>query len=91
MAAGGAGKSLYAFSAPDSYEGAVDNVASVAGYSNQAGGTEVKETVTWSRVRYTGYGLLVVNVAPPAFGKATMVVRALNENGVELDNFTLSR
>ena len=91
VAAGGAGKSLYAFSAPDSYEGAVDNVASVAGYSNQAGGTEVKETVTWSRVRYTGYGLLVVNVAPPAFGKATMVVRALNENGVELDNFTLSR
>ena len=47
--------------------------------------------MTWSRVRYTGYGLLVVDVAPPAFGKATMVVRALNENGVELDNFTLSR
>jgi Calcineurin-like phosphoesterase/Purple acid Phosphatase, N-terminal domain len=91
VAAGGAGKSLYAFSAPDSYEGAVDNVATVAGYSNQAGGTEVPETVAWSRVRYTGYGLLVVNVAAPVFGKATMVVRALNENGVELDNFTLSR
>ena len=69
VAAGGAGKSLYAFSAPDSYEGAVDNVASVAGYSNQPGGTEVKETVTWSRVRYTGYGLLVVDVSPPAFGR----------------------
>lgn len=57
----------------------------------QPGGIEVPETVTWSRVRYTGYGLLVVNVAAPVFGKATMVVRALNENGVELDNFTLSR
>jgi hypothetical protein len=91
VAAGGAGKSLYAFTAADSYEGAVNNVASVSSYINEAGSTEVKETVAWSRVRYTGYGLLVVDVAPPAFGKATMLVRAINENGTEIDNFTLSR
>jgi hypothetical protein len=88
---GGAGKRLYAFSAADSYEGAIDNVASVSGYVNEAGSTEVKETVTWSQLRYTGYCLLVVDVAPSIFGKSTMLVRVLNENGAEIDRFTLLR
>jgi hypothetical protein len=62
---GGAGKSLYSFSAPDSYEGQRRQRASVsASYVNEAGGTEVPETVTWSRVRYTGYCPLVVDVTP---------------------------
>jgi hypothetical protein len=51
VAAGGAGASLYAFSAPDSYEGAVNNVASVGSYVNQSGGAQVPESVAWSRVR----------------------------------------
>jgi hypothetical protein len=63
----------------------------VNGYVNEAGSTEVPETVAWSRVRYTGYGLLVVDVAPPAWGNATMLLRAVNENGTEIDRFTLSR
>jgi hypothetical protein len=37
------------------------------------------------------YGLLVVDVTPPAWGRATMLVRAVNENGTEIDRFTLSR
>ncbi len=88
---GSAGKSLYAFGAPDSYEGAVDNVALVASYINESGGTEVTETVAWSRVRYTGYALVVVDVTPSVFGSATMLVRGLNESGAEVDSFTLSR
>ena len=88
---GGAGKSLYAFGVPDSYEAAVDNVASVASYINESGGMEVPETVAWSRVRYTGYCLLVVDVTPSVFGSATMLVRGLNESGAEIDTFTLSR
>jgi hypothetical protein len=91
VAAGGAGKSLYAFSAPDSYEHHVDNVASVASYVNEAGGTEVDETVHWSRVRYTGYNLMVVDVAPPSLGWTRMDVRTLNGSGVEIDRFTLAR
>jgi 3',5'-cyclic AMP phosphodiesterase CpdA len=92
VAAGGAGASLYAFSVPDSYEGTVNNVASVGSYVNQSGGTQVPENVAWSRVRYTGYGLLVVDVTPPFFGgRTTMQVRALNESGTEVDRFTLSR
>ena len=87
---GGAGKSLYVFGVPDSYEEAVDNVASVASYINESGETEVPETVTWSRVRYTGYCLLVVDVTPSVFGSATMLVRGLNESGAEIDTFALS-
>jgi hypothetical protein len=92
VACGGAGKSLYSFSAPDSYEGSLDNVASVTSFVNESGGTEVPETVAWSRVRYTGYSLLVVDVTPPTFGQpATLLVRGLNEAGAEVDRFTLSR
>ena len=32
---------------------------------------------------------MVVDVTPSAFGSATMLVRGLNENGAEIDRFTL--
>jgi len=89
---GSAGKSLYSFTAPDSYEGNVDNVASVTTYVNETGATEVSETVGWSQVRYTGYALVVVDVTPPNFGQSTtLLVRALNENGIEIDRVSLVR
>ena len=67
-------------------------MASVSAYVNEAGGTEVPETVTWSQVRYTGYCLLVVQVTPPRFGgPTTLLVRGLNEGGTEIDRFTLAR
>jgi hypothetical protein len=89
---GGAGKSLYAFSAADSYEGDVAAVSSVSAFVNEAGGTTTTETVNWSRVRYTGYCLLVGQVTPPDFrGSTTLVLRGLDEQGNELDRITLSR
>ena len=89
---GGAGKSLYAFSAADSYEGDVANLASVSTYVNEPGGTTTAETVTWSRVRYTGYCLLVGQVTPPdSRGSTTLVLRGLDEQGTEVDRITLSR
>jgi hypothetical protein len=92
VCAGAAGESLYSFSAPDSYEGDINNVTSVSGFVNEPGSTTDPETVTWSRVRYTGYCLLVVSVEPSSWkGTTSMVVRGLNENGVELDRFTLTR
>jgi hypothetical protein len=73
-------------------EGNVNNVASVASYVNEAGSTEVKATVTWSRVRYTGYNQLVVKVTPRSFATpSTLQVRALSGSGSAVDNFTLSR
>ena len=64
----------------------------MSGFVNEPGSTTDPETVTWSRVRYTGYCLLVVSVEPSSWkGTTSMVVRGLNENGVELDRFTLTR
>jgi hypothetical protein len=92
VVAGGAGESLYAFDAPDSYRGDVDNDRSISSYVNEKSG-EVDQTVTWSEVRYTGYNLLVIDSAPANFrgGTSTLAVRGLNEDGQELDNFTLAR
>jgi hypothetical protein len=92
VTAGGAGKSLYSFPVADSYEGNIDNVASVPTFVNESGGTTENETVTWSQVRYTGYEILVVDVTPPGYGgTTTMLVRAVNEYGTEVDRVTLAR
>jgi hypothetical protein len=98
VCAGAGGESLYAFSTPDSYEGAIDNVSSEATFVNEYDSTTktsytVSETVTWSRIRYTGYNLLVVD-STPGFGPnspSTLLVRGLDEYGAELDRFTLVR
>jgi 3',5'-cyclic AMP phosphodiesterase CpdA len=92
ITAGGGGESLYQFSGPDSYEGAVSNVRSVAGYVNAADGTQVPETVNWSRVRYTGYCLLVVDSEPAdKHGTSKLIVRGLSETGAEVDRIVLAR
>jgi hypothetical protein len=92
IAAGGGGVSLYKFSAADSYEGHVNNVASITSFVNEAGGTTVNETVAWSRVRYTGYCLLVIDSKPGhGGGTSTLLVRGLAEDGTELDRVTLAR
>ncbi len=93
IAAGGAGESLYNFSAPDSYEGHVHNVPSVSSFVNEPGGTTSKETVTWSRVRFTGYCLLVMDSEPGSQpGAASRLrVRGLAEDGSELDRVDLVR
>jgi hypothetical protein len=93
ITAGAGGVSLYDFSAPDSYAGHVNNVASVTSFVNEPGGTTTNETVTWSRVRYTGYCLLVVDSEPgwrPG-APSKLIVRGLAEDGTELDQVTLTR
>jgi hypothetical protein len=88
---GGAGESLHAFSAADSYEGSVDDVTGIAAYINEAGG-KVNETVGWSRVRYTGYCILRIDSEPaPRGGTSTRVVRGLDETGTEIDRVVLAR
>ena len=54
------------------------------------GGVPVK--VTWSRVRYRGYGLIAVDVTPKTGSvPAQMKVRALTETGALVDEFTIRR
>ncbi|WP_406330231.1 purple acid phosphatase family protein [Streptomyces sp. NBC_00203] len=91
VTAGAAGRSLYAFTAPQSYEGNENEVESVASFINQKDGKQ-SETVTWSRVRYLNYSFLRVDVAPAVKGRmATLTVRGIAETGAEVDRFTVAR
>ena len=91
VTAGAGGTSLYKFGVADSYEGAINNNSAIASYVNVDGGTAT-ETVAWSRIRYTGYCLLVVESTPAhRHGTSTLRVRGLTNTGVELDSFTLAR
>ncbi|MHA7962238.1 purple acid phosphatase family protein [Streptomyces sp. L500] len=89
VTAGGAGKSLYDFPVPDSYEGHVKDVDSVASYHWAKGRVKAKETVEWSRVRYTGYSFLAVEAEPGRHPRLT--VTALAESGARVDRFEVTR
>jgi Calcineurin-like phosphoesterase len=90
---GAGGTSLYSFPVADSYEGNLSSIDAVPTYVNSPGGVQTKETVSWSRVRYTGYILLVVDSEPAARSgrPSKLTIRAINEFGTEIDNFVLSR
>ncbi|WP_155054799.1 purple acid phosphatase family protein [Streptomyces blattellae] len=91
VTAGAAGRSLYAFSAPDSYEGHPHEVDSVASFVNTEDG-KVDETVAWSRVRYLDYSFLRVDVEPAARGRyARLKVSGIAETGDRIDHFTVAR
>ena len=98
ITAGGAGKSLYSFSASDSYEGNIDtSTAPVPTFINEYDPTTkvtstTTENVTWSRIRYTGYCLLVIDSQPGwSAGTSKLRIRGLDEAGVELDRIELVR
>ena len=92
VVAGSSGNSLYQFPVADSYENDVDNVAPFASWVRNSAGGQTPETVDWSRVRYTGYALLAVDVKPGRYGRpAQLVLRAVNEYGAEVDKLTIER
>ncbi|MFK4105538.1 fibronectin type III domain-containing protein [Streptomyces sp. NPDC019531] len=91
VTAGAAGRSLYAFSAPDSYEGHLNERDSVASFVNTKDG-KVNETVAWSRVRYLNYSFLRVDVEPAPRGHyARLKVSGIAETGDRIDHFTVAR
>ncbi|MET9081998.1 metallophosphoesterase family protein [Streptomyces sp. NPDC004237] len=91
VTAGAAGRSLYAFTAPDSYEGHLNEVDSVASFINTKDG-KVNETVAWSRVRYLNYSFLRVDVEPASRGRyAKLNVSGIAETGDRIDHFTVAR
>ncbi|WP_433359505.1 purple acid phosphatase family protein [Actinoplanes sp. CA-142083] len=92
VTAGAAGRSLYNFAVPDSYAGHVNDVDEVPSYVWASGGVKVTENVTWSRVRYTGYSFLAVDVLPADEGRTTsLTLRALTEDGTEIDRVVIAR
>jgi hypothetical protein len=91
VTAGAAGKSLYAFSAEQSYEGHEKENDAVSSFLCVEGGRQA-ETVAWSRVRYLDYSFLRVDVTPAARGRlATLTVRGIAETGERVDHFTVAR
>lgn len=89
LTAGGGGQALDGFSknVPESYLGHESSATSATMKTYNKGATKPTETkVTWSRVRYRGYGLVAVDVTPDA-----MTVRAVAENGDKIDEVTLRR
>jgi hypothetical protein len=101
ITAGGAGKSLYSFDGnsvspglvPDSYLGNINNDSAVPTYINSdPSGGITNDTVNWSRVRYTGYCLLVVD-SEPGFGSGNskLKITGLSEAGVVLDYLEIAR
>jgi 2',3'-cyclic-nucleotide 2'-phosphodiesterase (5'-nucleotidase family) len=93
VVAGGGGNSVYQFPVLDNYEGnETPNTAPVPMILNRPGKQTETVDVNWSRVRYTGYGLIAIDVAPASSGrKAMLTARALTESGTEVDRFTLVR
>ncbi|MCW7946954.1 phosphoesterase [Streptomyces hygroscopicus] len=92
VTAGAAGRSLYAFSADQSYEGHEKDVESVNSFVCMKDGAKQNETVAWSRVRYLDYSFLRVDVTPATKGRpATLKVRGIAETGAQIDHFTVAR
>ncbi|MGA5323705.1 purple acid phosphatase family protein [Streptomyces seoulensis] len=91
VTAGAAGRSLYAFTAPDTYEGNEHEVESVSSFVNLKDGKK-PETVAWSRVRYLDYSFLRVDVTPAPRGRhTTLTVSGIAETGERIDHFTVAR
>ncbi|WP_306318807.1 MULTISPECIES: metallophosphoesterase family protein [unclassified Streptomyces] len=88
VTAGGAGKDLYSFGpgVKDSYEGNVIDRESIVTFHWTGSRLPDPDTVEWSRVRYTGFSFLAVEVE-----KGRMTVSALTENGERIDHFEVKR
>ena len=92
VTAGGGGRGLYSFDAPDSYAGHPHEVDEVSSYVWADGRERVPEKVGWSRVRYTGYSFVAVDVEPADEGRTTtMTLRAITEDGDEIDRVVIAR
>ncbi|WP_433359508.1 purple acid phosphatase family protein [Actinoplanes sp. CA-142083] len=92
VTAGAGGRGLYEFDAPDSYAGHLREVDEVKSYVWAHGRERVPEKVTWSRVRYTGYSFLAVDVEPADEGHTTtMTMRGVTEDGDEIDRVVIAR
>ncbi|MFG2582499.1 purple acid phosphatase family protein [Streptomyces malaysiensis] len=89
VTAGGAGAKLYEFPVPDSYEGHVKDLDEVKSYHWTEDGEKNRAGVDWSRVRYTGFSFLAVEVEPGP--RPRLTVTALAESGERVDRFEVTR
>jgi Purple acid Phosphatase, N-terminal domain/Calcineurin-like phosphoesterase len=94
IVAGAAGKGLYNFPVEDSYQGrAARDVLIDSPLHRREGDEPAREQVGWSRVRYTGFCLLVIESQPAAWPGAPsrLAVRAVTVDGTQIDSVDLIR
>ncbi|MFF4475546.1 purple acid phosphatase family protein [Stenotrophomonas sp. NPDC087984] len=89
VTAGGAGAKLYEFPVPDSYEGHIKDLDEVKTYHWTEDGEKNRDSADWSRVRYTGFSFLAVEVEPGP--RPRLTVTALAESGERVDRFEVTR
>ena len=91
VTAGGGGRDLYGFpaGAQESYEGHVTHHDSVDTFQWTKAKASAAETVEWSRVRYRGFSLLMVEAESGA--KPAPKVSALTDSGERIDHFEVRR
>jgi hypothetical protein len=64
----------------------------VTTWHSAKGGGKVTEDVHWSRVRYTGYSFISIDVEPAHSGRESkLTVKAIAETGKQIDTFTVAR
>jgi hypothetical protein len=93
VVAGGGGGGVYSFPASDCYLGhETGNDSPVPMQICEPDGTNETVKVAWSRVRYTGYCLVAVDVTPATSSTpAQLTVRSLMEDGTPVDEFVVRR
>jgi hypothetical protein len=95
ITAGAGGQALDKFylDAPESYLGNENETGTPTMRCYKKNSDKSIDTkVTWSRVRYRGYSITAVDVTPTTTNTpARMKVRALNEDGVLIDELTIQR
>lgn len=93
VTAGSAGKSLYSFPAPDTYAGNLKEHQQVDSYFWSSPRAKTKETIDWSRVRFTGFAFLRIDVTPRASAglSSKLHVQALTPSGAVIDQFDVLR
>jgi len=95
VTAGGGGQALDKFyqDAPESYLGHENPSGTPTMRCFEKNSDKSTDTeVTWSRVRYRGYGITAIDVTPKTTtAPARMKIRALDEDGGLIDEITLRR
>ncbi len=92
VTAGGGGRDVGHFSVANSFAGQKSHVDQIRSQVWNDVGSLGHQDVSWSRTRYAGFSLISVEVEPAAAGqRTTMTVKALAENGQQLDRLHMQR
>jgi len=93
IVAGAGGKGLYRFPVEDSYRGRVTPDVVIESAVHLRDEEPAIEHAGWSRVRYTGFSLLVIDSDPASRPgePSRLVVRAVSVDGTEIDRVDLVR